>query len=278
MIDSKARSGADWLPLLRRLTLVSPSWGVWKNAGDALAGSGDIDSSGSPEDWTTITREFAAWAGERGISSVFACRHIPGGINLIAVPPEAPLLLEVSVKERKVFRGSDLFTWRDLVPLMEMDKQGFRRLRDGAEGLFKLVLNGASRDGNPNPVGLRTKHVLELLRRDPEGVDAAAATFGPARALVLRAAQSASMDDWDRTALLMTNAWAYGRAVLHPVDLARRAHFHLVAKERCPVLNALLKNHRRIPDDRAAWLAAVSTSHKLTDEDVDRATSAATRP
>jgi len=270
-------AAADWLPLLRRLTLVSPSWGVWKNASDALAGSGDIDSSGSPTDWPLVEREFESWAGERQLTPVFACRHIPGGINLIAVPSGAPLLLELSVKERKVFRGSNLFTWRDLVPLMEMDALGFRRLRAGAEGLFKLVLNGATRDGKRNVIGLRSKHVLELLRSDPSGVELAARTFGPAAPAVLRSARTAMIGDWDRPALMATNAWALGRALLHPVDLSQRAQFHFVAKQRCPVLNALLKDHRRVPADRATWLAAVTRSHERHEATGDATASSLTR-
>ena len=42
------RRPPPWLPLLRRLTELSPAWGVWKNADRAIAGYGDIDSISSP--------------------------------------------------------------------------------------------------------------------------------------------------------------------------------------------------------------------------------------
>ena len=73
-----------------------------------------------------------------------------------------------------MFRGSTLFVLEQLQPLTMMDDRGFRRVRPGAEGLLKLVLNGSRWGGRPNMEGLHTKHVVELLEQDPEGSELAA--------------------------------------------------------------------------------------------------------
>ena len=98
-----------WLPLLRRLTLVSATWLVWKNVESALRGSGDIDAAADPRDWPAIEQEFIAWAASEGVGPVVACPHIPGGLNLVAAPPRGVTLLEMGVKDRKIWRGATLF-------------------------------------------------------------------------------------------------------------------------------------------------------------------------
>ena len=161
-----------WLPLLQRLSEVCPSWLVWKNADSAFTGTGDIDSAAPDGEWQNIEREFRAWATQQEIGPAIVCRHIPGGLNLVAVPMDGSTLLEVGVKANKLWRGSILFVLDDLLPLVEWDQRGFRRVRPGAEGLFKLLLNGVRWDGNPNQDGLVSKHVIELLNQGWEIADA----------------------------------------------------------------------------------------------------------
>jgi hypothetical protein len=257
----RTEQGRVWLPLIRRLTEVSPSWVVWKNVDDALAGIGDIDAAAAREDWALIEREFRRWAAENRLGPAFACTHIPGGLNLVAVPESLPAFLEVGVKEQRIFRGSTLFSIGDLGPLAEMDPRGFRRLRAGAEGLLKLVLNGRKWGGRPNRQGLRARRVVELMGQDPEGVREAARLFGPARRAAITAAEAAVRGGWDQRAMLAVELWALLRGPRHPVLMARRVWFRMRTRASCPIVRAILEERRRIPVDRAAWLARVAETH-----------------
>jgi hypothetical protein len=252
-----------WLPLLRRLTEASRSWVVWKNVDSALSGIGDIDAAAPETDWPIIEREFRSWATELALGPVIVCHHIPGGLNLVAVPPTMSTLLELGVKARRIWRGATLFVLDDLKPLMVLDPRGFRRLRPGAEGLFKLLLNGARWDGRPNRDGLRSKRVAEMLHEDPTGAWMAAQLLGPARGAVLRAAQRAAVGEWDRRAVLAVEAWTFLRALRSPAVAAERVRFRLRAKATCPVVSTLLGDHRRIPADRERWLRLVAASHPV---------------
>ncbi|HEX6536608.1 MAG TPA: hypothetical protein VF041_18625 [Gemmatimonadaceae bacterium] len=254
---------ALWLPLLQSLTAASPFWVVWKNVDSAFGGIGDIDAAAPERDWPLIEREFRQWAEERDLGPVIVCHHIPGGLNLIAVPSTMSTLLEVGVKARRIWRGATLFVLDDLKPLMMLDPRGFRRIRPGAEGVFKLLLNGARWTGAPNPAELRRKHVAELLRQDPDGVRMAARLFRPAERAVVRAAERAAEGEWDRGAILVIQTLALARALRTPTVAAKRARFRLRAKATCPVVSTLLRDHRRIPEDRDAWLRRVAVSHPV---------------
>jgi hypothetical protein len=249
-----------WLPLLRRLAEACPDWVVWKNAESALSGIGDIDAAAPRKDWDVIEGEFRRWAAERDLGPVLVCHHIPGGLNLICIPKDLPTFLEVGVKDRRVFRGSTLFVAGDLKPMMQMDPRGFRRIRPGAEGLFKLLLNGTRRGGRPNWVGIRDKHVLELLREDPQGMRMAARLLGPAGKPLVAGAERAMAGGWDRGAMMLVEGWALVRALRSPLVLVKRLQFRLRGKD-CPIVRAILTTHRRIPADREGWLREVALSH-----------------
>ncbi|MFN2521436.1 MAG: hypothetical protein ABR525_10375 [Candidatus Limnocylindria bacterium] len=255
--------GALWLPLMRSLTAVTRSWLVWKNADAALAGIGDIDSAAMKAEWPEISTAFRAWAAEERLLPTTVCPHIPGGLNLLALPADSGSILELGVKETKVFRGSILFRTEDLLPLAELDARGFRRLRPGAEGVFKLVLNGARPGGRADEAGLAAKDVRRLLRLDPEGARLAAPLFGPAAPSALAAASAAAAGGWDRRAMMALETWAILRGPRHPRLLARRAWFRLRGSRSCPIVRALLGDHRRIPGDRPRWLAEVRREHVL---------------
>lgn len=252
-----------WLPLLRRLTQVLPEWAVWKNVESAFTGTGDIDAAAPERDWPTVQREFVRWAADGALDPVIVCPHIPGGLNLIAAPISSPTLLEMGVKARKIWRGSTLFVLDDLLPLMELDARGFRRIRVGAEGLFKLLLNGMRWDGRPDAEALASKNVIEQLRADPEGVRLAARLLSPAGARVARAAERVAAGGWDRAGLLAAESVALGRALGHPGVALSRLRFRLRAQSECPVVTTLLRDRRRVPPDRDRWLAEVRRTHEV---------------
>ncbi len=250
-----------WLPLLQELSRTEPTWLVWKNVDSALHAEGDIDSAASPDAWGLLTDVFLQWVDGRDLWPAIECRHIPGGLNLVAAPDREPTLLEVSIKENKVWRGSTLFHLSDLLSLAEDDERGFRRLRPGAEGVFKLLLNGTRWSGAPNAKGLRDKQVRRLLAMDPDGARRAAELFGPLESRVVALANATAAGDWNRFAALSIEAYALSRALAHPSVTARRAHFRTRSSHTCPVLDVLLGTARRPPTDRRSWLEDVCRSH-----------------
>jgi hypothetical protein len=251
------------LPLLRRLTEVSPSWVVWKNVDSAVTGIGDVDSAAPVADWPVLTDEFRSWAATHGLGPVIACPHAPNLLHLVALDGPAPFF-ELDLVARKVFLGSTMFVPGDLLPLSEFDARGFRRTRPGAEGLIKLVNNGARRDGRPNHEGLRAKRIPELLARDPDGVrDAARALFGPARRAVLDLSDAVVAGRWDRRAMLAVQGWFLVRAVGEPASVAARLRFRS-NREKCPVLVAVFSG-RRVPGDLEEWINRVAREHEVFD-------------
>lgn len=257
-----------WLPLLQRLTELSPGWVVWKNAESAFTGTGDIDAAAPRTEWPTIERCFREWAAEYELGPVIVCRHIPDGFNLVAMPADSATLLEVGVKESKIWRGSTLFEYDDLVPLMSLDDRGFRRIRPGAEGVFKLMLNGTRWNGRPDTVGLTSKNIVPLLREDPEGAELAARIFGPAEGAVIEASRLVAEGGWSRGSMLAITGWALLRCFSQPGIVGRRLRFRLMAQKQCPVVTTLLRDQRRIPDDRAGWLRIAAETHTIYNHEV----------
>ena len=252
-----------WLPLLRRLTEVSPSWVVWKNVESAVTGIGDIDSAAPREDWPMLTGEFRRWAGSNGLGPVIACPHAPNLLHLVALDGPAPFF-EVDLVARKVFLGSTLFVPGDLLPLSELDARGFRRARPGTEGLIKLINNGARRDGRPNEEGLRAKRIPDLLARDPQGVrETARRLFGPARRAAIQLADAVAAGSWDRRAMLALQGWFLVRAVGEPASVVARVRFRS-NRDKCPVLVAVFSG-RRVPGDRREWIDRVARDHEVFD-------------
>src|SRR3954471_14880842 len=74
-----------WLPLLRRLTEISPLWAVWKNVDSAFTRGVDIDSVAPFESWLLIEEEFVSWARHFGLGPVIVCPHVPYLLHLIAL-------------------------------------------------------------------------------------------------------------------------------------------------------------------------------------------------
>lgn len=263
MVDAADRTDL-WLPLLQRLTEQYPGWAVWKNVTSAFAGTGDVDSFAPPEVWPDIQRTFETWVSEHAeLGPVIICRHIPQGPHFITLQVGSPYIVQLDVKERGTFRGSTLIDAWDLRRLSEMDPRGFRRVRPGVEGVIKLCMNGLRRGGHPNPEGLRTKQVVELLRADPDGVDAAAELLGPAAYALRRGAQAVVEGTWDQRAMRTVDAWSLARSVAEPRVAVSRLWFLYYQAARCPVVSLIRDGERRVPEDREAWLREISRSHEV---------------
>jgi hypothetical protein len=262
--SSPANRSERWLPLLRTLTDVSSDWTVWKNVDSALTGGGDIDSIAPGEDWAAIQSAFHAWAREHGLGPVIPCPHAPFLLHLVALDPAAPneTFYELDVNRRKVFLGSTLFRPQDLRPLADVGDQGFRRLRPGAEGLLKLVQNGTKRGGRIDPDGLRIKRIPQLLQEDWDGVEMTARLFKQAEGAVLQGARAVVKGQWDRKAMLRTEAWCLARATMEPDAVLARVRFRF-NKKKCPVLRAVFEKKRLVGPDTRPWLEEVAQTHEV---------------
>jgi hypothetical protein len=66
--------------------------------------------------------------------------------------------------------------------------------------------------------------------------------------------------------VLAFQGWMLLRAALHPAVLGARLRFRLHGRRACPIAAAILDGDRRIPEDRATWLARVATDHEIHGE------------
>lgn len=259
-----------WLSLLRRLTEEVPGWMVWKNVDHALDSTGDVDSLARRQDWHLVDRIFREWADDAGWGPVVTCRHFRNVPIMVALPPTESLLMELDVRDQKLWKGAPLFGLDDLEPLATMDPRGFRRLRPGTEGVLKLALNGLTGAGGANRAGLRQKEVAELLRCDPEGARAAAGLFGSAATPMVRLAAAVADGHWDRPAALAVLGLTLLRGMRDPAAFARRARFRLSLKAtiaNCPVLTTIWYADRRVDGlNRETWLAHAAEAHSAPTE------------
>jgi hypothetical protein len=258
-LGNGSRQPPPWLPLLRRLSDISPGWGVWKNADRAITISGDIDSVSPPVDREPLLREFTSWALSNSMGPIFVCRHLPGSALGVALRDRRELV-ELQLCERAMFRGSTLFTARDLAPLMMMDARGFRRLRPGAEGLLLLFHNAMERGGRPLLDGQKAQRLLELMREDPDGMEGATAVFGSVREDARRVALAALDGAWARRSALHVEFWAIARGLRDVRLFAARAAYSLSGGRYCALL-PVLRRGRQLDGDIDAWLARAVRTH-----------------
>jgi len=240
MSGEGSREGSRWLPLLRQLTQDAPSLVVWKNASRTLGGEGDLDVVAAPPDWPVIADLFVRWADGQGLTPAL-CDHVPNSLFLRAEGSDLPAF-ELDVKSRGTFRRSVLFEAPDLGSLVEWDPLGFRRLRPGAEGLLKLLLNGVSRRGTPKWERVAREDICRLVAADPEGAAAAASLFGWAAWAARNVARAVATGGWSRSSMLVLQAWAARNALRHPTILTRRIRG--LPTGNCPGLKHSLKQSR----------------------------------
>jgi hypothetical protein len=248
-----------WVPLLRRLTDISPLWGVWKNADAAISGQGDIDSASPSEDRALILGEFRVWADGHGYEPIFVCRHLPGSVVSVALRGERELI-ELQLCERATYRGCTLFAAKDLASLMSVDRRGFRRLREGSEALLLLFYNGVRWGGRPAVEAIERKGLADMMRRDLEGMEAATSLFGSQRAAALRLGRAVLDGQWDRRAALAVETWALARGPREPHLWLSRATYRLRGRRYCPLL-PVLRSGRHISGHVGRWLEQAEQAH-----------------
>lgn len=248
------------LELFRTLTERVDTWGVWKNADASLRGEGDVDSSGSEAAAPAVFDAFAGWAAARGHTVAARCGHSPGLSIMVAAAETHRELVQLDLWHRAYFRGAEILDWRRVLPLMELDQRGFRRLRRGAEGVVLMLFNGMLRGGRPDREALARKDVGELLTADPDGAAEAVAALSLPRS-VAAVARAVKDGGWDRGAAVSAEAAILARALRDPSALIRRVAFR-AAKVRCPVV-AALEERRRTPSPFDEWVEEVARSHEV---------------
>jgi len=263
VVEGNAEAGARWLPLLRRLSERFPLWVVWKNADAALGGVGDMDVLAPAEDWDGIAQEFVRWSREQSLSPVLECRHVPGSMYLAAADPAGARPFELDVKALGAHRGATIFRPADLAPFTSIDPRGFRRLRPGAEGILKLVLNGVRRNAGPRADRIARESIPELVASDPEGLREAAHLFGAAGPAARRGAEAVAGGRWRRRDMLAVEAWARVRAAIRPGILLRRARFRLTGTRVCPGIKGLRKGNPKVFGDPTAWPTEILEQHTV---------------
>ena len=147
-------------------------------------------------------------------------------------------LLQLDVVADKQLHGALLFRAADLEPLLVLDEErGFRRLRQGAEGLLRVALDKRDNDAR------------RLIEADREGAERAAELSG----VLGRAALACAVEGRRARALR-------GAAHVSPRLIGEGLSFDLRWRWRCPLLRAL-RAERRAPGDVRDWLARVERSH-----------------
>lgn len=254
---------ALWLPLLRDLTTRFPSWAVWKNPESAFSGPGDIDSLAPPEQWHAIESAFKEWASTNRLRPIIVCRHVPQGPHFVTFHPDWPHMLILDVKELSTWRGSTLIDFRDLPEVSDISREGFRRMRPGAEGVVKLLLNGVLPGGRPNHQGLDAKRVRELLTDDPEGTARTIGRMGRLAGPLARGVEAYLDGGWDRRSMLAVEVGFGLRALTEPRVAASRLIFKYRLIKQCDVLQSVRKHARSVPDQPDEWLRRVALNHEV---------------
>lgn len=250
-----------WLSLLTQLTTEVPEWFAMKGANSALTGTGDVDSIAPVRSWDDIADVFCGWAKAERLGPVVICPHAPYLLHMLAVSDLRPEVFELDVNSRKIYFGSTLFRPEDIAHLAVLDPLGYRRLRAGAEGVLKLIQNGSTRSGRPNPGALASKRVVELLESDPEGAHLFSERFGFGAGAIRRTVDSVIEGGWDRRALFAGKAWCVARAVREPDAIAARVRFRW-QRNHCPVLRTVVTGQRKV-DSPATWLGEVGLTHEV---------------
>ncbi|MGH2700440.1 MAG: hypothetical protein ACRDJ2_01560 [Actinomycetota bacterium] len=253
------RSGL-WSELLIGLTRASPARAVSGNVEEGLAGEGDVDLVAPQADWMAVEEEFRRWAGGNHLDPVISCPHRPGVLLLVAVGKPGTPVYKLEVLGHRHFRGARMYSAEDLVPAMEMDPRGWRRLRPGATALIKLVPNGVTWSGGLKWTGPKAARVLGLLEQDREGAHLAAKAFGSMGRLVESAARDARAGRWPRARMLALEGRALVRGLLSPAHALSRLRYRSSPAARCEL--PLTLRRRGLVLDDLAQVRRLAESHE----------------
>ena len=253
---------ALWTPLLRQLSDLSADHAVWKNLEAGLTGGGDVDFVAPRASWPVLEKVFLAWTLEQGIGPTIVCRHMPDTMFLLAVDRSEHDFLQLDVRSRLTFRGSTIFVPGDIPEAFQLDNEGLRSLRPGAEGLLKLVISGTGPGGRQKRKTLDKEKVAELMSSDPEGISYAATLCGPAGRAAVSGASAVVIGEWSRIFMVSVEAWFLAKGLGEPATVWRRVKARR-AKKSCEVIQTSIAESRRIPGDVDEWLLRAERDHEV---------------
>jgi hypothetical protein len=223
-------------------------------------GTGDLDAIAPASEWPLVVSEHRRWALSNGLGPPLECRHVPGLLLLVAIAPGADAnLLQLDISTHIFVQGAPLAPADRLTAVARMDHRGFRSLRPGAEGLFKLLMS-ATRTGAPENGAQTDSAIAELLESDLEGVRRAAQLLGRAEPAARRAVTAALSGRWDRRAMVEVTGWCWLAALRQPLLPARRIASGLGHARTCPLI-ASLAGGRRVSGSVDEWISRVHASH-----------------
>ena len=253
-----------WLDFVRAASAACPGAAAHGDLAEGFSAEGDVDLLVARGEWPCLEEVFAQWAERHGLMPALSCRHRAGVLVLVAVGPH-DVFYEVEARAERFFRGARLFSAEDFGALAIDDPAGFRRLRPGAAGIVKLFPSGLGRLGRPAWRGAKLDRVRRLLAEDRDGAERAAGLLGLAARPARSGAAAVAAGGWNRRAMLAVEAMCAASALLRLPTLVARARFRFGAERDCVILRAVREHGRRIPGDRAGWLAEAAATHPILD-------------
>lgn len=238
---------------LRELCRRHPELLGWKNVDRALLGQGDIDAAAPRNRVATIAADAVDIApATLGATHVIRCEHVVDKLLHFFVQPQLlPQLFEFDLCTQP---GRGLAPWASpsrLLALAELDDNGIRRIRPGAEAVVVLVYRGLSPRGRSGLTDDEMQFVTTRIAEDRAGAEQACRTLPPrpARGPLHRLVDGLADGKWQQD--LVRRAFL-GFAIsgpAHPVFTTRRVRyrFQLATGREC-LMSDLARHHsRRVP-------------------------------
>ncbi|HWB87792.1 MAG TPA: hypothetical protein VG872_01115 [Acidimicrobiia bacterium] len=264
-----AEQGSAWPGLLKDLDSIHPGIGVWKNAGQALSGEGDVDYLAPRWCWPQIAAVFASWAETQGFEHLPPCLHRPWAMYLIAVDPERGRLMQLDVRESLILGRAVILDAEDVATLLQDSPLGFKTLRPGAEATLKLLSKCIDGRGRLDAARLVEESVPAGLDADLEGARSMAHLLHRGGATAERLVMSIASGNPGRSAARQLMGQLALGAFSSPGALVALARYRW-RRRSCPVLRRILQHGQRLPPDLERWIDEARLGHDTTAHDPGR--------
>ena len=238
---------------LRELCRRHPELLGWKNLDRALLGQGDIDAAAPRNRVAAIAADAVDLAPAiLGATHVIRCEHVADKLLHFFVQPQLlPQLLEFDLCTQP---GRGLAPWASpsrLLALADMDDNGIRRIRPGAEAVVVLVYRGLSPRGSNGLTDDEMQFVTNRIAEDRTGAEQACRTLPPrpARSSLQRLVAGLAEGKWQQDLARRAFLGFATSGPAHPVFTTRRIRYRLqLATGGECLMSDLARHHgRRVP-------------------------------